>query len=387
MAGVWTFAGRSSAGLRRDRAGKRADGVQPRTHNTGTRERCIRGTGGRGTTMDDAQELIIEQIEIGPMKNFTYLVGSSSTREVALVDPAWAIDALLDHVASRDLKPVAVLATHYHPDHVGGEMMGQNIEGVARLLEREQVKVYAHKLEAPGLRKITGISTGDMVEVDSGDRLQIGDIEIEFLHTPGHTPGSQCFRVKNTLVSGDTLFIQGCGRVDLPGSNPDDMFRSLRRLADAARRHGAAARSQLRPRPARDGGGDEGEQPLPHGSRHRDVAPDDGLNSSPGAGVPRRPGPRSCCTALASGAVRRPATPLLTSVIAWAGELPHTKGMTDLAGAARGRFRYGAPCARCPGREWCAGGPPRADGSRPPPGRNRSPASVRARSSRRCPCL
>ena len=182
--------------------------------------------------MDYAQELIIEQIEIGPMKNFTYLVGSSSTREVALVDPAWAVDALLDHVAARDLKAVAVLATHYHPDHVGGSMMGHDIEGVARLLERERVKVYAHKLEAPGLRKITGISERDVVEVDSGDRLRVGEVEIEFLHTPGHTPGSQCFRVKNTLVSGDTLFIQGCGRVDLPGSNPDDMFRSLQKLAE-----------------------------------------------------------------------------------------------------------------------------------------------------------
>ena len=182
--------------------------------------------------MDYTQELIVEQIEIGPMKNFTYLVGSASTREAALLDPAWAVDALLDHVAARDLKPVAVLATHYHPDHVGGAMMGHDIEGVARLLERTPVKVYAHRLEAPGLRKITGISGGDMVEVESGDRLRVGDVEIEFLHTPGHTPGSQCFRVKNTLVSGDTLFIQGCGRVDLPGSNPDDMFRSLRKLAE-----------------------------------------------------------------------------------------------------------------------------------------------------------
>ena len=181
--------------------------------------------------MDDDQELIIEQIEISPMKNFTYLVGSSSTREVALVDPAWAVDALLDHVAERDLRPVAVLATHYHPDHVGGEIMGHDIEGVARLLERERVKVYAHRLEAPGLKKITGISSGDIVAVDSGDRLRVGAIEIEFLHTPGHTPGSQCFRIKNTLVSGDTLFIQGCGRVDLPGSNPEDMFHSLRKLA------------------------------------------------------------------------------------------------------------------------------------------------------------
>ena len=185
--------------------------------------------------------------------------------------------------------------------------MGQIIEGVARLLEREQVKVYAHKLEAPGLRKITGISTGDMVEVDSGDRLRIGDIEIEFLHTPGHTPGSQCFLREEH---------PGLGRHPLhSGLRPGRPSRlesgrhvpQPAQARDAARRHGAAARSQLRPRPARDGGGDEGEQPLPHGSRHRDVAPDDGLSSSPGAGVPRRPGPRSCCTALASGAVRRPA--------------------------------------------------------------------------------
>ena len=181
--------------------------------------------------MDAGEELIIEQIEIGPMKNFTYLVGSARTREVALVDPAWSVDALLDHVYERELKPVAALVTHYHPDHVGGEMMGHDIEGLARLLERDPVKVYVHRSEAPGLRKITGVSENDMVKVESGDRLRIGDVDVEFLHTPGHTPGSQCFRVKNTLVSGDTLFIRGCGRVDLPGSNPDDMYASLRKLA------------------------------------------------------------------------------------------------------------------------------------------------------------
>jgi hydroxyacylglutathione hydrolase len=60
----------------------------------------------------------------------------------------------------------------------------------------------------------------------------VGDVEVEFLHTPGHTPGSQCFRIKNTLVSGDTLFINGCGRVDLPGSNSEDMYRSLQKLSE-----------------------------------------------------------------------------------------------------------------------------------------------------------
>ena len=177
-------------------------------------------------------ELIIEQIEIGPMQNYTYIVGSKETREVAIVDPAWDIKGLLDHLEERDYKLTAALATHYHPDHVGGSMGGHSIEGVAELMNLNPVKVYAHKHEADGVKKVTELSDSDIVKVESGDTLKIGNIEVEFLHTPGHTPGSQCFRIKNTLVAGDTLFINGCGRVDLPGSNSDDMFASMRKLAE-----------------------------------------------------------------------------------------------------------------------------------------------------------
>jgi glyoxylase-like metal-dependent hydrolase (beta-lactamase superfamily II) len=105
------------------------------------------------------------------------------------------------------------------------------VDGVAELLELNPVKVYAHKLEADGVKKVTGITDSDIVKVDSGDKLDVGDVEVEFLHTPGHTPGSQCFRIKQTLVSGDTLFIDGCGRVDLPGSNSEDMYHSIQKLA------------------------------------------------------------------------------------------------------------------------------------------------------------
>ena len=181
--------------------------------------------------MDD--DVYIEQIEIGPMQNYTYIVGSKKTREVALVDPAWNIEALLEHVVEkRELNPTAVLVTHYHPDHIGGEIYGQSIEGLSQLLELKGMKIYAHREEASGVQRVTGISDSDICSVDSGDTLRLGDIEIEFLHTPGHTPGSQCFKVKNALVSGDTLFIQGCGRVDLPGADPDEMWRSLQKLAD-----------------------------------------------------------------------------------------------------------------------------------------------------------
>lgn len=176
-------------------------------------------------------DLIVEQIQVGPMQNFAYLVGCKRTREVAVIDPAWDIEGLLDVIGEKDYKLTAALVTHYHPDHCGGSFGTNNVTGVAELLELNPVKIYTHKLEADGLKKVTGISENDMKKVDSGDTLKIGDVEIEFLHTPGHTPGSQCFKIKRTLVSGDTLFVDGCGRVDLPGSNVEDMYYSIQKLA------------------------------------------------------------------------------------------------------------------------------------------------------------
>ena len=176
-------------------------------------------------------DLYLEQLLVGPMDNFIYLVGSKSTREVTIIDPAWDIDALLTHIKEKDLKLTSVLVTHYHPDHIGGGMGGHSIEGIAELLEKDPVKIFVHKLEAEGVKKVTGVSDTDLNIVESGDHLTIGENDIEFLHTPGHTPGSQCFKVNNNLVSGDTLFVQGCGRVDLPGSNSEDMFHSLQKLS------------------------------------------------------------------------------------------------------------------------------------------------------------
>ena len=180
--------------------------------------------------MDEDNALIVEQIQIGPMANFAYIVGDRASRKVAVVDPAWDIVGLLDRIASKGYTLVAALATHYHPDHVGGGMGGHDIAGVAELVAKQPVKVYVHRAEAAGVRKVTGLSESDLAKVDSGDKLALGDVEIEFLHTPGHTPGSQCFRIKNTLVSGDTLFIDGCGRVDLPGSDAEQMYHSLAKL-------------------------------------------------------------------------------------------------------------------------------------------------------------
>lgn len=177
---------------------------------------------------DDAPgRLYLKQIEIGPMQNFAYLIGDREKHECVVVDAAWDIDGLVRVAEEDDMKITAGLVTHFHPDHMGGSMMGMDITGAAELAEKQSVKIHLHKSEVPYANRVAELSPSDLVATEGGDRLTVGDIEVTFLHTPGHTPGSQCFLVDGHLVSGDTLFIGACGRVDLPGSSPEDLYRSL----------------------------------------------------------------------------------------------------------------------------------------------------------------
>ena len=165
------------------------------------------------------------------MVNFVYAIGDRTTGECVLVDPAYAVDDLLDAVEADGMRCTGVLATHYHPDHVGGSMMGFTIEGVARLLERCDCPVHVQRAEAPWVTRTTGVTADHLAQHDPGDIVRVGAIDITLVHTPGHTPGSQCFHVDSKLVSGDTLFLEGCGRTDLPGSDPEAMYHSLQALA------------------------------------------------------------------------------------------------------------------------------------------------------------
>jgi glyoxylase-like metal-dependent hydrolase (beta-lactamase superfamily II) len=165
------------------------------------------------------------------MVNFVYLVGDRATGEALAVDPAYDAEGVLDILAADGMRLAGVLVTHHHPDHVGGSMMGHSIEGLRELLARASVPVHVHTAEAESVRRVTGLSATDLVTHASGEVVDVGGIAIELLHTPGHTPGSQCFLVDRLLVSGDTLFLEGCGRTDLPGGDPEAMYDSLQRLA------------------------------------------------------------------------------------------------------------------------------------------------------------
>ncbi|WP_197378205.1 MBL fold metallo-hydrolase [Mycolicibacterium mengxianglii] len=165
------------------------------------------------------------------MRNFSYLIGDKETRDCVVVDPAYAANDLVDALEADGMKLSGVLVTHHHPDHVGGSMMGFTLKGLAELLERQATPVHVNTHEAQWVSRITDIPLSDLTAHEHGDKVAVGDIEIELLHTPGHTPGSQCFLLDGRLVAGDTLFLEGCGRTDFPGGNVDDMFRSLQYLA------------------------------------------------------------------------------------------------------------------------------------------------------------
>ena len=202
--------------------------------------------------MSAANDLYFVQQLVGDMQNFAYLIGSRSARQAFVVDPAWNVTGLLDRAAKDGIEVVGALVTHYHQDHVGGEIFGHRIEGLARLLELSPMPIHVNKHEAQGVMQVTGASQGDLVSHEGGDRLELGSVTVQLLHTPGHTPGSQCFLVSERdssngssngsskgktgqLVAGDTLFLDSCGRVDLPGSDPRAMYESLatlRRLPD-----------------------------------------------------------------------------------------------------------------------------------------------------------
>lgn len=158
--------------------------------------------------------IYINQFEVGLLQNFIYLIGDPKTREVVVVDPAWEVDTILKKADEDDLEIKGVLVTHYHFDHTNG---------IEELLKKKDIPVYMNKLDIPFL----GFKSSNIKPVESAQKIKCGSIDIEMIHTPGHTPGSQCFKIQNNVVSGDTLFIGACGRTDLPGGNAEDLYYSL----------------------------------------------------------------------------------------------------------------------------------------------------------------
>ncbi|KAI8920823.1 beta-lactamase-like protein [Powellomyces hirtus] len=189
------------------------------------------------------------------MGNYIYLIENIASKECLLVDACWDIDGILAYAKHKKLKIVGAVVTHYHIDHVGGippppfDIPGVRVDGLAKLLKKlPDASAYVNPADIPGIVKANPeisvdrfISTEDYgtmclpMSLNGGTKSKPTSQQsggrttaLQFIHTPGHTPGSQCILVNgNRLLSGDTLFIRSCGRVDFPDSDVMHMYHSL----------------------------------------------------------------------------------------------------------------------------------------------------------------
>jgi len=159
----------------------------------------------------------IHSMELGPMENFVYLIHDHATDTAAIVDPAWDVEKMLEFADDKGIRITDVLLTHSHHDHINGlQQTLEHSDANVHLLKPE-AKFWGENLAAPKLHH-------------GGDQIKIGDSQINILHTPGHTPGSACYHVGNDLIAGDTLFVFGCGRCDMTGGDPEEMFQTLKKM-------------------------------------------------------------------------------------------------------------------------------------------------------------
>lgn len=168
----------------------------------------------------EADGLQVHQFKLGPWDNFIYFIIDKKSRECAVVDPAWHAPTILVEARRLDVKISHILCTHSHFDHVNR---------VGALLRECDVPVH---MLAPEVA-FSGFECENLVVSSPGDTIRIGEhVDVTMMHTPGHTPGSCCYRVADGVVAGDTLFVDGCGRCDFVGGNPEQMYETLHALVD-----------------------------------------------------------------------------------------------------------------------------------------------------------
>jgi glyoxylase-like metal-dependent hydrolase (beta-lactamase superfamily II) len=164
-------------------------------------------------------ELYVRQLQLGPMENFVYLVGAQGAKETAIVDAAWDVEAAM-RAAQEDGRVVThALVSHHHFDHTNG---------IPDLLTHGKTRIYINDKDKESLHTDF---RNEVIGVKAGDAVEVGPLKVHAFHTPGHTPGSTCWHAEGSLFAGDTVFVNACGRCDLAGGDPEQMFESLNKVS------------------------------------------------------------------------------------------------------------------------------------------------------------
>ncbi len=161
------------------------------------------------------QSYTIKTFDVGPMANIIYIITDNKSKESAIIDPAWDMSEVYKYIGENNLILKKILLTHSHHDH---------INAIDEILTSYDLEIHINKKEKVFWKK----EYDSFVINHGGDTIKLGETEIRSLHTPGHTPGSTCYHIGDDLIAGDTLFVFGCGRCDLHGGNPEEMFNTLK---------------------------------------------------------------------------------------------------------------------------------------------------------------
>ena len=161
------------------------------------------------------QTYTIKTFDVGPMANIIYIITDNKSKESAIIDPAWDMSEVYKYIGENNLILKKILLTHSHHDH---------INAIDEILTSYDLEIHINKKEKVFWKK----EYDSFVINHGGDTIKLGETEIRSLHTPGHTPGSTCYHIGDDLIAGDTLFVFGCGRCDLHGGNPEEMFNTLK---------------------------------------------------------------------------------------------------------------------------------------------------------------
>ncbi|MCE2497626.1 MAG: MBL fold metallo-hydrolase [Nitrosopumilaceae archaeon] len=150
----------------------------------------------------------VEQIPVGRMQNFTYIISDYKTKDAIILDPSWDLAALEQVIRRDSLHVTHIVNTHHHFDHTTGN--GQMAQSTGAPIAQHEASELPHD-----------------ISLRHGDAVALGDSALEVLHTPGHSKDSICLVGDGKIFTGDTLFVGTCGRVDLPGGSARELYRSI----------------------------------------------------------------------------------------------------------------------------------------------------------------